>query len=93
MAAVRRQATVTRITLAAVAQRGEHHVIAWGHTGNAPTDCFHHSGTFVTEHGRRREGDGAIEDGDVTVTQARLAYAHLHFAVLRRAHFDVVPHF
>jgi hypothetical protein len=83
-------ALVTGGALAAVPQGGEHHVVPGLDGGDRRPDLLHDPGPLVAQDDGRREGDGAVDDGDVAVAQARPHDAHLHLPVPRGADLDVV---
>ena len=90
LAAVGRLAAVARGALAAVAERGEHDVVAHLHLGDGVAHLLDHPGALVAEHDRRGERDGAVDHAHVAVAQAGRVDAHLHLVRARRAHLHVV---
>ena len=83
-------AAVARRALSAVTHGGDDDMIAGLDLGNGRTDLLHHARALVAEHDRRRERDGAVDDGDVAVTQAGAVDAHLHLALVHPLEVDVV---
>ena len=92
VSAVGRLAPVAGVAAPAVAQRGQHDVVADLHLGDGVADLLDHTGALVAEDDGRREHDRAVDDRDVAVAQAGVVDAHPHLVGSRVAHVDVVAH-
>ncbi|MEZ5178713.1 MAG: hypothetical protein R2746_10660 [Acidimicrobiales bacterium] len=90
VAAVGGLAAVARVALAAVAQGGEHHVVAHLHLGDGVAHLLHHAGALVAEDHRGRERDGAVDHAHVGVAEAGGVDAHPDLVGADVAHLHVV---
>ena len=74
----------------AISQGGQYDVVARGEVAHAGADAFDDAGPFVSEDDGRLEGDRAVHDAEVAVTDARMDDAYGDFAGARFADFESV---